>query len=395
MGPIVLFDKSFVEMLNVDEAALFDFLYLTNICPMFLTEVLADLEKETSGVRTREKVVADVARKTPSAHSYPNMLHSTICLTELHGRSFPMDGRPVLGGGRPVRLEAQLGVFYEESPEMKAYSRWQEGKFLEVERNFARHWRAQLAAADLTQSAALAREALAIRSEPKNLAEAMEIARAAVLGDRNRFRTIKAAYALRGLPAERWPQVHSNWKAAGGPPLAVYAPYTAHCLRVDIAYLYYLPFAMAFVSNDNLHKRVVPLLLRADQTFVDGEQLKRDLELLDEHYSRLPPEQLEQGLFRFAEPPDDDRFLTTRLYRQFGFRVGDGNILTPDQNEKIGADVLKVAENMTKSPAINATWQEVEDADHVTIERKLSLRRGKWRVMPPEAEASARARRGQ
>jgi len=35
MGPIVLFDKSFVEMLNVDEAALFDFLYLTNICPMF------------------------------------------------------------------------------------------------------------------------------------------------------------------------------------------------------------------------------------------------------------------------------------------------------------------------------------------------------------------------
>ena len=65
MGPIVLFDKSFVEMLNVDEAALFDFLYLTNICPMFLTEVLADLEKETSEQRTREKIVADVARKTP------------------------------------------------------------------------------------------------------------------------------------------------------------------------------------------------------------------------------------------------------------------------------------------------------------------------------------------
>jgi hypothetical protein len=194
MGPIVLFDKSFIEMLNVDEAALFDFLYLTNICPMFLTEVLADLEKETAGERTREKIVADVARKTPSAHSYPNVLHHTICLTELHGRRFPMDGRPVLGGGRPVRLQGEVGVYYEESPEMKAYSRWQQGKFLEVERDFARHWRAQLAAVDLTQSAALAREALRIRSEPRNLAEAMEIARAAVLGDRNRFRTIKAAY---------------------------------------------------------------------------------------------------------------------------------------------------------------------------------------------------------
>ena len=148
----------------------------------------------------------------------------------------------------------------------------------------------------------------------------------------------------------------SNWKAAGGPPLAVYAPYTAHCLlvdtffhvavgkklispdrlsnRVDIAYLYYLPFAMVFVSNDKLHKRVVPLLLRPDQAFIDGEELKRDLEALDVHYSGLPAERLEQGLFRFAEPPDDDRFLTTRLYRQFGFRVGDSITLTPGQNEK-------------------------------------------------------------
>jgi hypothetical protein len=68
----------------------------------------------------------------------------------------------------------------------------------------------------------------------------------------------------------------------------------------------------------------------------------------------LPSEQLEQGLFRFAEPPDDDRFLTTRLYRQFGFPVG-GITLRPDQNQRIGAGVLKVAENMAKSPSINAT----------------------------------------
>jgi len=395
MGPVALFDKSFVEMLSVDEAALFDFLYLTNICPMFLTEVLADLEKDSSGLRTSEKIVADVARKTPSAHSYPNVLHTAICLTELHGRRFPMDGRPVFGGGRPVRLQGQVGVYYEESPEMQAYSRWQAGKFLEVERGFARHWRAELAAADLSQSAALARQALAIRSEPKNLSEALEIARAAVLGDRNRFRTIKAAYALLGLPAERWPDVLSNWKAAGGPPLAAHAPYTAHCLlvdtffhvavakklispdrlsnRVDIAYLYYLPFAMVFVSNDKLHKRVVPLLLRPDQAFVDGEELKRDLEALDAYYSALPAEQLEQGLFRFAEPPDDDRFLTTRLYRQFGFRVADNITLTPDQNQRIAADVLAKVAIMAKEPAsADVTWQEVEDANNITIERKLT-----------------------
>ena len=178
--------------------------------------------------------------------------------------------------------------------------------------------------------AALAREVLLIRSEPKNLVDAMTLARTAVLGERNRYRTFKAAYALLALQASYWPEALSKWKAAGGSPLTAYAPFTAHCLlvdmlfhlavakalispdrlsnRIDIAYLYYLPFAMAFVSNDKLHKRVVPLLLRDDQLFIDGEELKTDLRALDAHYSALPPERLEQGLFSFAEPPDDDRF---------------------------------------------------------------------------------------
>jgi len=35
MSPITLFDKSFIEMLNLDEAALFDVLYMSVICPVF------------------------------------------------------------------------------------------------------------------------------------------------------------------------------------------------------------------------------------------------------------------------------------------------------------------------------------------------------------------------
>ena len=45
MGPIVLFDKSFVEMLSIDEATMFDMLFSTNICPIYYVEVLADLTK--------------------------------------------------------------------------------------------------------------------------------------------------------------------------------------------------------------------------------------------------------------------------------------------------------------------------------------------------------------
>ena len=36
MGPVALFDKSFIEMLNIDEAAIYDWsLYSSVLCPIF------------------------------------------------------------------------------------------------------------------------------------------------------------------------------------------------------------------------------------------------------------------------------------------------------------------------------------------------------------------------
>ena len=60
--------------------------------------------------------------------------------------------------------------------------------------------------------------------------------------------------------------------------------------KIDFAYLYYLPFCRIFTSNDALHEHVVPLFLRADQTFVNGTELKADFGRLDQHYSSLPKE---------------------------------------------------------------------------------------------------------
>jgi hypothetical protein len=68
--------------------------------------------------------------------------------------------------------------------------------------------------------------------------------------------------------------------------------------RVDIAYLYYLPFTMIFVSNDKLHRRAVPYFLEPNQMFVFGEDLKRDLAKLDAYYSARPAE---HSVRRFEE----------------------------------------------------------------------------------------------
>ena len=47
--------------------------------------------------------------------------------------------------------------------------------------------------------------------------------------------------------------------------------------QADMAYLYYLPFAMVFVSGDELHRRTVPLFLSEDQSYLDIEEMKAAL----------------------------------------------------------------------------------------------------------------------
>src|SRR6266851_8144948 len=85
-----------------------------------------------------------------------------------------------------------------------------------------------------------------------------------------------------------------------------------------MAYLFYLPFCMACVSDDGLHMRTVPLFLTDEQAFIPGDELKADLAKLNEHYSALPPEVLERGIYSFAPyPPFDDNFLTSRLWDRF------------------------------------------------------------------------------
>ena len=64
MGPIIIFDKSTLQSLSVDEAVWFDNYFLTNLCPLFYIETLADLEKGVRNGRTPEQEVQIIADKT-------------------------------------------------------------------------------------------------------------------------------------------------------------------------------------------------------------------------------------------------------------------------------------------------------------------------------------------
>src|SRR5262249_22724508 len=145
------------------------------------------------------------------------------------------------------------------------------------------------------------------------------------------------------------------------------------------------------------HRRTAPLFMNDRQIFVFGDELKRDLTALEAYYAARPEHERDEGLFRLAGyPPDDDAYLTTRLYRQFKFRtlidpenVDPASSIPPHVNNKL----LKMAEEMEGAARSRLADQfsagELKDPSHVVIKRTISLQRGKWRLMPKGGKGDA------
>ncbi len=407
MGPIIIFDKSTLESLSVDEAVWLDAHYSANITPLFFVETLADLEKEAREGRTPEQVVGNLAEKTPDA-GQPNVHHVPLCVNELLGDTIEMRGAIILAGGESVESGGRRGIVFKESPEMEALSRWRAGQFLEVERRFAGEWRKALSGLDLDAVYHEGRSIIQRHGRPRDLSEAKAMA-VALHGKPGSRYTREALWQL-PVPEEGRREIAERWRAAGDPPIRRFAPFTAHVLtvdtfftvalgadfisrerpsnKVDIGYLYYLPFSMVFTSNDNLHARTAPLFLGERQVFVPGQELKADLATLDKHYSALPDEVKERGVISFASyPPADGDFLTSSLWDR---------LMRPDWREHAKEPGRKLAEKeqkelvehlnrMADAPRAAREFTSKE-ADAVLVERHVLARKGKWRLVPREAE---------
>ena len=139
-GPLLIFDKSALQGLNVDESLWLDTFYRSNVTPLFFVETLADLEKQVRSGRTPEDVVGSIARKTPEQQASANIHHFSVLLSELSGNvEVDMEHpKPVIGGGQPVMLGDSKGLIFRNPPEEEALIRWQAGEFLQVERNMAK-----------------------------------------------------------------------------------------------------------------------------------------------------------------------------------------------------------------------------------------------------------------
>lgn len=423
MGPILIFDKSVLQSLNVDEANLFDHFYLTNITPLFFIETLADLEKEVRIGRTPEDIVGNLALKTPDMHSKQNIHHRTLLEGELAGLPGSIDmsyGRPHIGGGRTVELAGKTGTIFQPSPEEEAMLRWQNHDFLQLERQRAKKWRESLSNINFEDQYQFFQSFFPI-SKPKTLPDVKRLVDFHI-DEPDQEKLLVFGLTLIGTSQEFLRDVVVRWRNVGKPPIRLFAPYFTYVLsvdlffyiaiaadlisrgrashKIDIAYLYYLPFCMVFTSNDNLHAKIAPFFLRNNQTFILGTEIKEDLVKLDAYYSTFSPEILERGIMSFARrPPHDNSFLITRLWNKHM------NKDWKDEENVASKPVVGAADKIMKMmrdlkdngvPVPDSTVISSDQEGHsMIIERKVLAKKGKWPRFPKEMlDAHEETRRG-
>lgn len=402
-GPILVFDKSALQDLSDDEAFLLDAFFLTNIVPTFFVEVLGDLAKESAHGIVPEQMVGALAEKTPRYHASVSAFHGSLVIADLLGKPIEMNtGQIVLDRGSMRRAaDGAIGFFAEEPPEADALFRWQSHEFTEVERRYARSWRASLAAIDHGALIEWAERMVPPAQRIRTLKDARAFADEFVSsGDRQ---VLEFALQHLNVDPQHRRAILERHVALGFPPLSTFAPYAAHIFTVnvmlalgmstqwisskpqnnvvDVSYLYYLPFCMVFASGDKLHARLVPHLKREDQEFVWGPDLRAALRELHAYYVARHVELGATGLEAFPfEPPTDIDNLVTRLWDQFlpGWRERreTKGSDAPDEAPDVMARMQGDAEELPESE-----WPA--QPDFVVVKKRVPPRRGRWRI-PPE-----------
>jgi hypothetical protein len=200
-------------------------------------------------------------------------------------------------------------------------------------------------------------------------------------------------------------QILDGWSSAGFPPLASYAPFAAHVLKVelffqialaanlisterasnraDIAYLFYLPFCHLFVSGDKLHQRCAPAFLSKEQDFLWGPDLKYALTVINQQLSTATETERQQGLHKLApHPPGDTSNLVVAMWEKhcrMPKNQTPGVTLTPEAERKLVEHLNAFAKAPETPDVASIPFDEIES---VAIERLVPPKRGSWWVIP-------------
>ena len=364
MGPFILLDKSAFQSLSLDEIYTLSKHYFIVIPSILIMEIIADLRKDKKGYLSADDV-RHLANKLMPVDSQMSTDYQAICVSSLLGQDIPMNGNQVvIDGGVPLKTEAgKIGYFFDESPIWKSIRDWQQGVFTIDEEALASYWRQLTKGIDLERNIGAYRRAfpsIATAKTLKELADQIEtqlnITDASI--QYNLLSGLMDEAAIKSQQVRN--TIAKRWLAQKLPLLKTFAPYAYYCFkvnvlfsygvvaglittratnRIDLEYMYYLPFCRVFASRDKFHQNIAIPLMRDNQDYVDGDILKKDLIWLENEWNSLDEKTKEQRAYDYGSyPPDNPNSITAKLWKKHmkPWTPGSGNRairMTKEQNE--------------------------------------------------------------
>jgi len=299
MGPIIILDKSTFQSLSYREHLFLNKHFYENNTPILCIELLGDLSKYKSNFKRGKQKVTELSKKFGGSGPVTNCDYRTLCVCSLLGQQIPLDGRIVPDNYTPIRSpDGTTGGIIDLGPFNKAIMRWSTGDFHGYEMIISRYWRKITKNLNLSDLSEQLEKEYVIIPRVNNKEDILPALNRII--DNTNLQSVFFSWILTQMQVDKkcYRDIKSRWSRSKKIYLEYFAPYAWYCTKVmlifiiatrskligwkptnllDLQYLYYLPFCMVFASSDKLHQYLAPLLIRDDQDFVGGEELKKDL----------------------------------------------------------------------------------------------------------------------
>lgn len=336
MGPTIILDKSSFQMLSFDEIVTLHNYYSIVVTPVLILEILGDLSKNPPKDKaTRDKVVY-FAQKIQFGSTI-NMHYLSLIRASLLGYYIEMNGRPVVSQSKAIITDdGKRGVIINETPEEIALHRWREGDFTKAEEIFSSFWRKTTTKpSQLEDFKASVKSHFSKLPPVKDLAALYKSIRYILTIRELQTELLKGLFYSFPLEQESIQRIFIRWEESNFETIKEFAPYAYNCFeieqffyegiflnligtkstnKVDLEYLFYLPFCNIFSSNDRFHKKIIKYFIKTDQSFVEGIDLKTDLTKIIEEERKLTKKEKEK--FRKHTPRNPDT-LTYKFWQKF------------------------------------------------------------------------------
>lgn len=333
--PIIL-DKSAFQSLSYKEMILLTNYYLHNITPFLIIEILGDLKKDFAEGKLANERVSEFSNKLFPYSALINEYHVNLVRGEIHGHKVELDFRPIVGNASLKTSETgKTGKHVEQSDEERDLLRWGSGDFLQKDAELAKLWRETTTNQEFILNLQKALRAHKVVGQKINDFGSVNKEVDSVLSEpNNQFSLLNLLFQNYGISTAVATVCINTWSKLGRPLLRDWLPYCHHCLRVDffyviglqysvvstratnrvdLNYLYYLPFTKIFVSNDKLHREIIPYFISSNQDFVFGSELKEDLKKINEYLEKLSDDEKKKY---YKDPPQEIETLTFSLYKR-------------------------------------------------------------------------------